>query len=245
MFSRAEVAALINRDFEAAWEMVRPVPVVRIDFGNGHVATRTLHGNIATYVCATDGQVVDILPGTYTPPVYMAALNEIRQLAVSLSPAEQVRQTHLRNYHREKVQTLRSQPARIVYPRVTVPQPGNPQAASAQPARVDPGKRAVELRVEQIVVQARAVPNGTEGARRLRPRPGTDLAEWELLAVDTWLNETQRRLLVHKRLAGEPVRPEQIKRWLYREVLHADLDDPYMGLGDAVFRDDIFREVDA
>jgi hypothetical protein len=244
LFSRAEVAALINRDFEAAWEMVRPVPVVRIDFGNGQVATRTLHGNIATYVCATDGQVVDILPGTYTPPVYMAALDQVRRLAVSLSP-ERERQTLLLNYHRERVQVLRRQPAQIVYPRVTVPQPGNPQAASAQPARVDPGKRAVELRVEQIVVQARAVPNGTDGARRLRPRPGQDLAEWELLAVDTWLNETQRRLLIHKRLAGEPVRPEQIKRWLYREVLHADLDDPYLGLGDALFGDDIFREIGA
>ena len=39
--------------------------------------------------------------------------------------------------------------------------------------------------------------------------------------------------------------PEQIKRWLYREVLHADLDDPYLGLGDALFGDGIFRETDA
>jgi hypothetical protein len=49
-------------------------------------------------------------------------------------------------------------------------------------------------------------------------------------------NETQQRLLIHDRFASaDPVRPEQIKRWVYRDVLHADLDDPYLGLGDDFF----------
>ena len=36
------------------------LPVVTIDFGNGTVVTRTLHGNIATYVCATDGSELEL-----------------------------------------------------------------------------------------------------------------------------------------------------------------------------------------
>ena len=36
--------------------------------------TRTLHGNIATYVCTADGQVLDILPGIYAADAYQAKL---------------------------------------------------------------------------------------------------------------------------------------------------------------------------
>jgi hypothetical protein len=94
--------------------------------------------------------------------------------------------------------------------------------------------------VEQIVVQRPATDNA--GGRPRRPAPGR-LAEWEPLALDTWRNETERRLRIHEKLLGsDPLRPEEIKTWLYREVLHADLDDPYLGLGDAVVGDDVFRE---
>ena len=34
---------------------------------------------------------------------------------------------------------------------------------------------------------------------------------------------------------GSVVAPGGITKWLYREVLHADLDDPYLGLGDLLF----------
>ena len=71
MFSREDVATYVNRNFEPAWEMVRPVPIITLDFGNGHTATRTLHGNVASYVCCNDGEVVDVLPGMYTPAVFM------------------------------------------------------------------------------------------------------------------------------------------------------------------------------
>ncbi len=65
LFSNDEIADFINTTFEPTWQSVRPVPLVRIDFGNGHVVTRTLHGNIATFVCNADGHVLDILPGIY------------------------------------------------------------------------------------------------------------------------------------------------------------------------------------
>ena len=66
LFSQDRVADFINANFEPAWESVRPVPVVRIDFGNGTVLTRTLHGNILTSVCTADGKVLDALPVIYT-----------------------------------------------------------------------------------------------------------------------------------------------------------------------------------
>jgi hypothetical protein len=195
--------------------MVRLVPVVRIDFGNGRVVTRTLHGNIASYVCSSDGQVVDIVPGIYNPPTYQAALEPVRRLAADLARLERAdwleradRQQRLRDYHNREAANLRRQPALAVQPNA---------AGNALP-RADVGKRVVEVRLEQT------------------------LARWQALANDARINERNRRLQIHDRLAGEALVPEQIKKWLYKEVLHTDLDDPYLGLGSVLVGDDIFRE---
>jgi hypothetical protein len=49
---------------------------VEIDFGRGLKIRRTLTGNIAAYVCAPDGRVVDIIPGLYDPDSYLEELQE-------------------------------------------------------------------------------------------------------------------------------------------------------------------------
>lgn len=49
---------------------------------------------------------------------------------------------------------------------------------------------------------------------------------------DVNLNENERRPMIHTYLGSRVrTRPEDMKKWLYREVLHADLDDPMLGLG--------------
>ena len=227
LFSREEVANVINQHFEAAWEMVRPVPIVRIDFGNGDVVTRTLHGNVASYVCATDGQVMDILPGIYQPAPYIRALEDPRVLAAALNRVDgRERLIRLRTYHREKAQRLRTPP--------TVPQPGGPNQQQPRNAIPDRGKGAFERPLENQVAQIQAQFQRANAARR--PRNASELANWLPLAEDTVLNETQRRLQIHERLStASAIRPNDIKVWLYRDVLHADLEDPHMGLGDDLF----------
>ena len=173
LFSNEQVARFINQNFEPAWEMVRPVPVVRIDFGNGNVVTRTLHGNIASYVCAPDGQAVDIVPGIYTPPAYQAALEPIRRLGVEVTRLERgERQNRLRDYHQRQATQLRNQPALAA-------------ARNEELPRADLGKRAVERRLEQT------------------------LARWQALANDARINERNRRLQIHERLAGIQVVPDK------------------------------------
>ncbi len=39
--------------------------------------------------------------------------------------------------------------------------------------------------------------------------------------------------------------PEDMHKWLYREALHADLEDPYLGLGKVLFEDYLFAADDA
>ncbi len=75
LFSNDDVAELM-KSFECAWEEVRPVPIVSIDFGTGHTLKRTLNGNVATFLCDADGRAFDVIPGLYDADAYMGRLRE-------------------------------------------------------------------------------------------------------------------------------------------------------------------------
>ena len=226
MFSREDVASFINENFEAVWLSVRPVPIVRIDFGNGTVVTRTLHGNIATYVCAADGSVLDILPGIYTPDVYVARLDQLRLLATYVDQnREESRQLRLARYHQIQADAL------------------NKNQAGPRFARTAGiSKAVIEKGAEIALVPAATVTDergaDRSGPARAAPPPGLsdDADIWKLLVEDTRQSENIRRRQIHELLArGEPVRPEQIVATVYKDVLHSDLADPYLGLGQALF----------
>ncbi len=73
-----------------------------------------------------------------------------------------------------------------------------------------------------------------------------DVASWKALEEDTQLNERTRRLQIHELLAGVGlVRPDKVTRPIYKDVLHADLDDPYLGLGKVLFATYPFTKEDA
>lgn len=219
LFSRDDVSAFINKHFEPVWQSVRPVPIVRIDFGNGTVLTRTLHGNIATYACAADGQVLDVLGGIYAPAMYLKRLDQFRLLANYADQQGTARRAErLRSYHAGQLEALTKKQSPAVFINVA-----------------DRSKKAIENGVLAVLVRAPqpAVP-GAEGPPVL-VRTG-DVTLWKALARDTVANETIRRRQVHTRLAsGAAVRPAGLMKWLYKDVLNADLDDPYLGLGGDLF----------
>jgi hypothetical protein len=226
LFSKDDVANFINNNFETAWESVRPVPLVRIDFGNGTVLTRTLNGNIATYVCTASGQVLDILPGIYEPQTYLSQLNQFRLLHNYVVRAKEQGPIRLKEYHEGQAQALKDHEA--------PPQFVNNAGVT---------KRGIESRLLAILVPAKQAQDWfSMPALAKKPSPGPqleskdDIASWQVLAEDTRINETTRRLQVHTMLttAGR-IQPKMITQKLYKEVLHADLDDPYLGLGPTLF----------
>lgn len=261
LFSRDQVAEFVNKNYEATWESVRPVPIVKIDFGNGTVITRTLHGNIASYVCNADGHVLDVIPGIYAPDVYVQRLNELRLLAgwvKALSPEKG--DEFMTNYHRAQAE---GKAAPVPRPRLDVrktvvieapvaamvdvrkvagPQPPNgppgpPKAVPPAGAAVwaDRGKGKIERSVEGIIA-ARQAQQPTPAANNSGLTAPEDLASWNLLREDTQGNEAVRRKQVHTLLSNSgKVKPAAITRPLYRDILHADLDDPYLGLGPTLF----------
>jgi len=221
LFSRDDVAGFINQNFEPVWESVRPVPVVTINFGNGTIVTRTLHGNIATYVCRPEGQVLDILPGAYEPVTYLSRLKELHSLAEKVQKLGVAdREKSLAEYHGSWAKTLALMS----------------NSTSTSP-RADRGKEVIEGGVEKKLLAHRE--NARERERTdVAPPRGTpqELANWKLLAEDTRLNDIIRRRQIHSKLASGPlVRPGELLKWLYKDVLLADLDDPYLGLKSSLF----------
>jgi hypothetical protein len=261
LFSSNEVAKYINDRFEPAWESVRPAPLVTIDFGNGNVVKRTLQGNIATYVCGSDGIVYDVLPGIYAPDVYRKQLEVLRKLADSLrprpgsKPGADARLARLREYHTKQAAEL----ARLQTP----PQMqavamigggfkggiGGFQALGGFGGNFGGGGfqalggfagagtgfggtgagvvgfGGIEGPVERVIAGLPPPPGGAA-------IPQVPLATRPELAFDSKVNEQVRRKLVHDKLAAAgAVRPDDIKKWLYKDVLRADLDDPMLGLG--------------
>jgi hypothetical protein len=223
LFSNNDVANFINKNFEAVWQSVRPVPIVRIDFGNGTVLNRTLHGNIATYVCTAGGQVLDILPGIYEPRTYLHALGQFQLLHNYVVRAKDQGPGRLREYHEGQVQALRENqiPPQFV------------NSAGMTKASIE---RAI-LAVLTPAPEAKTLyPRQAKTTGRPKLESNEDIASWKVLAEDTRINETVRRSQVHEMLANRgSIQPKTITKKLYKEVLHADLDDPYLGLGQTLF----------
>ena len=229
LFSSTEVAKQINDMFEPAWESVRPVPMVSIDFGNGAKITRTLHGNIATYVCTADGKVIDVLPGIYAPYVYtqrLAGMASLHALIKNARPDNVA--DKLQSYHAFGITSLKQAGSK----------PGLDLA--------DMGKAMVENPLKRLArLQSMPAPASPAAAGPWRTK-AEEIAGWKELADDTRINETTRRLQIHTFLAGRaPLTPANMVKWLYREVLHADLDDPYLGLSEVLFKNYPFAQEDA
>ena len=191
MFSSPEVAQYINENFEPAWEMVRPVPTITIDFGNGKKMTRTVNGNIATYVCTRDGYIVDVLPGIFDSATYLDRLSAIKRQFETLPSDQPGLVRELANYH-----------------------------LNAETRKAVIGSAGAERRTiaSPLIVGA------------FKPQPERRSISKSTLIADTEINENERRPIIHSVLKYSGlVKPDDLKKWLYREVLHADLDDPYLG----------------
>lgn len=229
LFSNSDVASFINANFEPAWESVRPVPIVHVDFGNEVAVTRTLHGNVATYVCNAEGNVLDILPGAYDAATYLAQLEQLsllnRWIAQSDQPLVQLREYHT---DRQRAPDEATTPKRF-------------RSSGAEP-KVQPAARIADfsktIRIERpIEVVLQRVSRKAEVIYARDTSDGKDAMQASL-ERDAIYNELFRRRKIHEHLARAGwAAPPTVTKWLYREVLNSDLDDPYLGLKELLFAD--------
>jgi hypothetical protein len=236
LFSNDRVAQYINKNFEPTWESVRPVPTVTVDFGNGKTIRRTLRGNIATYVCDSQGRTLDILPGIYEPETYLEQLKQLKLLSqwvkqseragskqVANNLADKIVETMVKQYHSDQHVALTDGKARRKIFEVKL---------SISKARIEKSVFYVLTPTSKKHHHALSDPRANLPNAIPDLHSPSKLAEWKPLFEDTKLNESVRRLQIHKYLADKGlVAPAEMTKWLYREVLDADLDDPSLGLG--------------
>ena len=256
LFSDPTIATFINQNFEPSWESVRPVPTINIDFGGGHVLRRTLHGNVASYVCDSDGNVIDVLPGVYDKTTYLAQLKSLllaanfvcnqSDTAFSSDAPMKIRRWNHHRYHETRRLAVQSgQPLQMEW-----------QEQGASIMRSEAGLKVVlhplrrlqyrasmshrDMDTSDSVDSVDSVDSDTasgpsETTRRDRHMVGKELLSRNL-KTDAQINESKRRVKIHGYLlTSKNETPADMKKWLYREVLRADLDDPYLGLGKLLF----------
>lgn len=95
LFKDPEFRAFVEKEAIPAWEMVRPVPHITIDFGNGKQVVRTVRGNAVMYLVNPEGKVFDAFPGVYTKEDFLPAARESIAKLGKASAAE-VREFHLK-----------------------------------------------------------------------------------------------------------------------------------------------------
>lgn len=267
LFSNEAVAELM-KSFECAWEEVRPVPIVNIDFGNGHNLKRTLNGNIVTFLCTADGRAFDILPGLYDADTFAARLREglalfegakatgtfdeavkayhksrlegVRTLEEERMMAD-VRKMVVENpikealgLRMEKAKLADSKKRRVEQPIKDAMRPDVGKGMVEQPIKeafADIPKSAVELPIKEKLSPSESM----WGLKKKEtPAPAKDDAEF---------NERERMPAIHAMLASGLPKVGDAYKGIYKDLLHVDLDDPYLGLAPAVLGGDLGRDV--
>ena len=236
LYPHPKVSAELREHFVLHWHSVRPVPVVRVDFGNGRTLTRTITGNSAHLVLDSRGRPVDAIPGLHAPHAFLEALRFARTLT-TLSEAE-LREAHAR---RRAVQLetwaravgLRRERDPLVLERATTnwSQLAGPiELASSPPliARKLPTAREAgalamtKLRVELPILNALDSLN-------------------DVLAQDTARNRHVLHRKVHEHFEQGAVGDwRELSDWVYESVFLMPPSDPWLGLAP----DDAFSAIE-
>jgi hypothetical protein len=74
LYPNAEISKYLRDHYILHWKSVRPAPRITIDFGDGRKIERTITGNSIHYILSEDGDIIDAIPGLYSPAEFMAYL---------------------------------------------------------------------------------------------------------------------------------------------------------------------------
>ncbi|REJ79106.1 MAG: hypothetical protein DWQ47_06595 [Acidobacteria bacterium] len=101
LYTDPKVSSLMRNGFVLHWRSQRPAPVMTVDYGNGRKLVTTITGNSIHYVLNSKGEVLDALPGLYSPNVFSEQLRTIEAIRaaqlVESSIVVRAHQTRTRN----------------------------------------------------------------------------------------------------------------------------------------------------
>lgn len=107
LYPNAEISKYLSENYILHWKSVRPAPRITIDFGDGRKIERTITGNSIHYILDADGNVIDAIPGLYTPSTFMKYLTSANLAIKTINrlPALQQDQARLK-YRKENFDAI-------------------------------------------------------------------------------------------------------------------------------------------
>ena len=110
LYSDPAISALLRDRFVVFWHSVRPVPRITIEFGDGRKMQQTITGNSAHYLLDADGNVLDALPGLYSPNAFREHLQRWMSLDRALARLDaRQRADALARYHADRSEEVAAQ----------------------------------------------------------------------------------------------------------------------------------------
>jgi hypothetical protein len=76
LYPNADISKYLRDNYILHWQSVRPAPRITIDFGDGRKIERTITGNSIHYILDKDGEIIDAIPGLYSPVGFMKYLTQ-------------------------------------------------------------------------------------------------------------------------------------------------------------------------
>jgi len=239
LFKDPQFKKLVTDEVIPAWEMVRAVPKIQIDFGDGKKITRTVRGNAVMYLCNPDGKVVDAFPGVYTAQDFMPAIEEsISQL--THADAETVIAFHKARGKRIPLTMGTGGKAVMESPTLAMIGAGKFGGAESTYKADTPAKQLFLIQASRLSdlsltpMSASQATQAVTGAPLEGRNPG-DVVQ-EILRNDSNNNMVRVRPIVHLWLAAETQlpSPEQARDAVLETILKIPYKDPYFGLRDVV-----------
>lgn len=153
LYSNSEISKSLQENYVLHWKSVRPAPRITVDYGDGRKIERTITGNSIHYILDENGQILDALPGLYSPREFSRYLEITANLhqSVKRQPAQlkvfhQMRRNQLINKWRGELQTIGVKMNEFETSGQKIDSPKEkPTALEAAPRAIT--KMAVELRV--------------------------------------------------------------------------------------------------
>ncbi len=85
LYPNAEISKYLRDNYILHWQSVRPAPRITIDFGDGRKIERTITGNSIHYILDKDGDIIDAIPGLYSPLAFLKYLTQGAEMNRALS----------------------------------------------------------------------------------------------------------------------------------------------------------------
>ncbi|MBV9463837.1 MAG: hypothetical protein JO317_06370 [Verrucomicrobiae bacterium] len=259
LYANREVSDYLREHYILHWKSVRPVPRIRIDFGDGRVLERTITGNSIHYVTDSNGKIVDGVPGLYGPAAFLRILKSDDALSrAQVAP----------DYHRRVANQL------LTAWQLDLAQVGRPAPIliDSDGGKAPPAKLAAVLATSKCAVEAPLIRAIGPAVDQLKT--STDDATWSLIAglaahrqeskldassravmsvkegtadvsataekfealvaQDTVRNEYLFRAKIQEWLADAPAEPiEALNERVYGELFLTPSSDPWLGLAPA------------